>query len=462
MCAAATTGCAHYYKLDVKSVTALEVSGDARSLICARGALVDVRAVTKDGKKFAEGDREHPKENEFDPTLVKLEASTGSFHDRSWNPPDDALALLSVDEITITATLIANPQITATTKVAPTWACDAPVAYLGGDDGGQGDSGIQDGADGSAGGHGNNGQNVVVTIGSIQHGDGQLAIADVQSDSGESVYVLDPRTPLKVLAGGGAGGAGGMGAFGAGTDNCDGRGGPGGRGGDGGDGGDGGTVTIRYDASSPELARLVIADVHGGDAGPGGDGGSGGAGPNGCGEWGKSGEAGREGRGGREGRVSTQPSSGINQQLAALSHGGPRPSAPRHAAQPVAPRETADGARYYAGRAEITAALAHRRPEHQRMMLRIESTRTRRHHFTIAFGECKLELHRPPNEQQHRYVLDAPATCESGTGSVEIRDALLELDTKSDRLGLSWKGVGQAKGQPGPMTVDFAFAGQRR
>src|SRR5262249_4915546 len=87
--AIAATGCAHFYKLEVKDVTALEVSGDAQSQTCARGGLVDVRAVTKDGQKHAEGEHEHPKENEFDPALVKLEASAGGFHDRSWNPPDD-------------------------------------------------------------------------------------------------------------------------------------------------------------------------------------------------------------------------------------------------------------------------------------------------------------------------------------------------------------------------------------
>ena len=146
----AASGCAHFYKLDPKNVTALEVHGDASAQICARGALVDVLAVTKDGKKHPEGERAHPRENEFDPALVKLEASVGGFHDRSWNPPDDPLALLSTSEITITATLVANPAITATTKVAPTWACDPPAAYAGGNDGSQGDSGIQDGEAGQA------------------------------------------------------------------------------------------------------------------------------------------------------------------------------------------------------------------------------------------------------------------------------------------------------------------------
>lgn len=471
-CAVVATGCAHFYKLDVKNVTALEVSGDSQAQICARGSLVDVRAVTKDGKKHAEGDREHPKEDEFDPSLVKLEASTGSFHDRSWNPPEDPLALLSVDEITVTATLIANPSITATTKVIPTWACDPPAAYVGGNDGAQGDSDMSDGGEGHKGADGSPGQSVVVTVGWVQHHDSKLAIADVRSDSGESVYVLDPTTPLKVLAGGGAGGAGGGGWFGRGMDNCNGKGGRGGKGGDGGDGGDGGTVTIRYDASSPELAQLIQAEVQGGAAGPRGSGGSGGSGPNGCGEWGDSGADGSEGRAGRDGTVNTQPVPGINQQLAAYSRGGPAPKVdvahndrvPAHgnhgAAPPPVPHDTADGARYYSGRAEITATLPHGKPEHQRTNVRVESTRTRRRHFTIAFGECKLDFHRPPGEQRHRYTLDAPTRCQSGGGGVDIRNATLELPS-DDTLTMTFDGTGQVP-RMGTMSVQFAFSGQRR
>jgi hypothetical protein len=460
----AATGCAHFYKLDPKNVTALEVGGGGQ--LCARGALVDVLALTKDGQKHPEGEREHPKENEFDPALVKLEASVGAFHDRSWNPPDDPLALLPVDGVTITATLVANPSITATTKLAPTWACDAPAAYVGGNDGGQGEGGVQDGEAGQPGQPGESAREVVVTIGWIQHGDGRLAIADVQTENGTSTYVLDPSTPLSVFARGGAGGAGGMGSFGRGMDNCEGRGGPGGRGGDGGDGGDGGNVIVRYDAQSPELERMVNVDASGGDAGPPGSGGSGGSGPNGCGEWGKSGDDGREGRGGRNGRVSPQPQRGINDRLASLSSGSPRPTpAPMPSRPGAGPRsapvrDTADGARYYAGRAELTAMLKNRRPEHQRMSIRVESTRTRRRHFTIVFGQCKLDFHRPPNEQRHIYVLDAPTKCQDGTGFVDIRDAKLELDTASDGLSLTWHGTGEIKGQ-GTMTVDFAFAGKR-
>lgn len=471
-CVVATSGCAHFLKLDPKNVTALEVSGDAAAQVCARGALIDVRAVTKDGQKHAEGDSGHPKENEFDPSLVKLEASVGSFHERSWNPPDDPLALLSVDELTITASLVANPAITATTKVSPTWACDPPSAYVGGNDGGQGDMSTDEGGEGGTGGNGDNGQNVVVTVGWIQHGNGRLAIADVQADSGESVYVLDPSTPLKVFAGGGAGGAGGTGGWGRGLNSCEGKGGPGGRGGGGGDGGDGGNVTVRYDASSPELAQLVVVDVQGGAAGPGGTGGGGGAGPNGCGEWGASGADGREGRAGRDGRVSMQATGGVNAQLASLSHGGPAPARmpprprgpsvePAVANVPRAPRDTADGARYYAGRAEITATVPHHKPEHQRTTLQVESTRTRRRHFTIAFGACKLEFHRPPGEKRHVYALDAPTKCQDGQGFVDIHDATLELDTAHDRLAMRFNGTGQAPGI-GAMTVAFTFTGDRR
>jgi hypothetical protein len=393
---------------------------------------------------------------------VKLEASVGSFHERSWNPPEDPLALLSVDDITITASLVANPAVTATTKVSPTWACDPPAAYAGGADGGQGDSSNDVAGEGGEGGNGEGGQNVVVTVGWIEHGNGRLAIADVQADSGESVYVLDPSTPLKVFAGGGNGGAGGWGGHGRDLEGCEGTGGRGGRGGRGGDGGDGGNITVRYDASSPELAQLIVGDVSGGQAGPAGSGGFGGSGPNGCGS-GPGGDDGPEGRPGRDGRISMQPARGVNEQLASLSQRGPMPAS-RPRVQPAAanvPRETADGARYYAGRAEITATVAHHRPEHQRTTVQVESTRTRRRHFTIAFGACKLDFHRPPGEKRHIYALDAPTKCQQGGGYVDIHDATLELDTAHDRLGLTFNGVGQAPGI-GAMTVAFTFTGDRR
>ena len=134
---------------------------------------------------------------------------------------------------------------------------------------------------------------------------------------------------------------------------------------------------------------------------------------------------------------------------------------PAVASVPRAPRETADGARYYAGRAEITASVAHHRPEHQRTTVQVESTRTRRRHFTIAFGACKLDFHRPPGEKRHIYALDAPTKCQQGGGYVDIHDATLELDTAHDRLGLTFNGVGQAPGI-GAMTIAFTFTGDRR
>ena len=42
--AIAATGCAHFYKLDPKNVTALELADDSAAEICARGSLVDVIA----------------------------------------------------------------------------------------------------------------------------------------------------------------------------------------------------------------------------------------------------------------------------------------------------------------------------------------------------------------------------------------------------------------------------------
>ena len=47
-------GCAHYYKLDVKSVTTLDLMASKGERVCARGSLIDVLATTTDGKKHVE------------------------------------------------------------------------------------------------------------------------------------------------------------------------------------------------------------------------------------------------------------------------------------------------------------------------------------------------------------------------------------------------------------------------
>jgi hypothetical protein len=273
-------GCAHYIKLDPKNVTELEITsaddGDGKQ-ICARGGLVDVAITTKEGKKVYEGATGAPDENHFDPALVKLKASIGKINDRSWNPPDLALAMLD-QTVTITATLVANPTVKTSVELTPQWACEPSAAILGGANGEPGRAGDDThlnqgapGGDGGTGGRGGNAPRSTVSIGWLERSKGKLAIVQIATDRvGEFTYLLAPTTKLRIWAGGGTGGPGGYGGQGDLQNGPKMLSGAGGRGGDGGDGGDGGEVIIQYDASSPELAKLVTADTGegaGGDAG---------------------------------------------------------------------------------------------------------------------------------------------------------------------------------------------------
>src|ERR1700735_3263430 len=97
-------GCQHYEQLDPKLVSKLDLigmTGDGRPtrLVCARGALVDVYATPQDGKGPRAGTKDDIERTEFDPGLIALSASIGSFHERAWNPPSDAVALLDIEHI---------------------------------------------------------------------------------------------------------------------------------------------------------------------------------------------------------------------------------------------------------------------------------------------------------------------------------------------------------------------------
>src|SRR5450432_328302 len=221
---APVVGCAHYLKLDPKTINTLEVTSaddDKPKQICARGGLVDVAVFTSDRKKFYEGASGAPDEKHFDPALVRLAASIGKLDDRSWNPPDSAFALLD-QHVTITATLVSNPAVTASVELEPQWGCEPAAAIIGGGEGGRGDPGAdaqasvhQVGGTGAAGGRGGNGSRAVVSIGWLDRPHGKLAIVHIAADGvGEYAYLLEPSTKLRIWNGGGPGGAGGYGGRG--------------------------------------------------------------------------------------------------------------------------------------------------------------------------------------------------------------------------------------------------------
>ncbi len=489
--------CHHYYKLDVEHVTALSIAGvggdgslRANGTLCARGALVEVVATTADGRVHQQGLRTHVDANQYDPALVRLTASSGELHDRSWNPPRDPLALLAQPTLTVTATLVANPAIQQSATFTPTWACDAPVAYVGGGDGSGGSFGVsasepgKQGGPGGVGQRGADGYHTTVTLGWLARAGGErLAIAHVMTrGQGEAIYVLDATTPLEILANGGNGGGGGTGGFGGATEV--GIAGPGGRGGDGGDGGDGGAVVVRYDAASPELQRLVEVENRGGHGGPHGYAGGGGMSLD------KqvvrvlddADDVGRAGHAGMDGPppvFEAVPDLGAR-VTALVEHHAPLPPGapvtpaalePGHFHKPMEHGDV-DGARQYEGDSELELSQPQQPPPpppiHHRQNLHVESTRTSAGHFTIAFSQdvsCKLELHRPPGGPGDRYVLDAPATCSSPTLIYAVRAATLVIDATQDEIVLTAEGTGsiaKSRTPRGPMAFRFQFSGKRR
>jgi hypothetical protein len=434
-------GCQQYEQLDPKTVTSLQVIGttsDGRPtrLVCARGALIDVYATTQDGKKHRAGSRDDIERTEFDPGLIALSSSIGTIHDRSWNPPSDAIALLDIDKFTVTASLVANKQIIGSIDLAPTWSCDpshvdvsgkAGAAGLAGDTG----PGQSNGFDGHDGVRGGDAPATTILLGYTTRSSGEkLVIADITTSDGHHDLraVLAPGQKLRVNASGGAGGGGGAGGAGGATYDNGPQGGTGGRGGDGGDGGDGGTVTIRYDAASPELAKVVEVDASAGIGGAAGAGGAPGAGPSdnaalggGAGPGGNAGHAGRDGP-----APIVRAEAGISEQLASLQ--------PRDDSDDV----PADAARPYQG--DLTTTIGTDQPHTE--TVDCVSTRAAERHFTMALGNaCKLELSRPPASKQHHYTLDKPAACAIGDLVGTIDHATLDLDPAHDTLAISASGA---------------------
>ncbi len=461
------SGCARYAKIDPKNVTTLQViSGDGPKdrRICARGDVVEVAATMKDGKTYYEGMPGVVDEKRFDPALVRLTSSVGRMNDRSWNPPDAAMAMLDT-KVTITATLIANPSITSKIELEPHWKCWAPTAAAGGEIGGGGDGGQAgdaggQGGDAGGGGAGGHAPRTTVAIGYIPYQDGKLVAVTVEPQGWPmQAYLLDPTITMKVFAGGGAGGGGGGGGPGGDAAGAGQRGGNGGRGGDGGDGGDGGEVTVVYDAASPELAKFVVVDNGAGPGGGAGEGGYGGAAENDdlVGQPGPPGRPGRDGRPGPSPRFMAR--AGISDLMteAAGTRTDARPPAepiakakrpgknspPPHAAPPPPskPQRREDGARTYVGKATVALVVKGHPPMKQSNRMEVVSTRTRKRHFTIELQTgCVLAFHRSMTSTQHIYALDAPTICEENGSKMTIHRGTLELDTKRSTLSLTFDG----------------------
>jgi len=252
-------------------------------------------------------------------------------------------------KVTVSAVLRKRPDLHDHITLEPVYACGR--VDLRGDAGG-------DGYASSTGGAGDAAPPVDVALSYVELPQ-RMVLAEVRVQGRElGPFLLDPAAPGRFVidARGGRGGHGGKGSDGLdGRDGSDGssgwdgsegppcssgsdggngedgrNGGSGSNGGDGGDGGDGATVTVRHDARSPELARMLQIDVaggdgghggQGGDGGHGGDGGKGGAGgKDGCsgypnadghggsrGQDGFDGSPGRAGRAGRAGQVVMRP-----------------------------------------------------------------------------------------------------------------------------------------------------------
>jgi hypothetical protein len=305
---------------------------------------------------------------------------------------------------------------------------------------------------------------------------------------------------MKVLAGGGNGGAGGLGGQGGNSTNPGPRAGNGGRGGDGGDGGDGGSVTVYYDAESPELNQLVLVDTGAGAGGAAGVGGYGGDAdvPERLGQQGPEGRPGRAGRAGPEAQSIAKP--GLSARLASMigrssdrvadvsdepvkpthdkKHPGknPPPFEPSHGDKPfkvppgheIRPQKhtSDDGARQYVGDAQLELVLPKHPPQHRTSKLGVESTRTRKHHFSISFGDkpCQIDFHRPPGEKRHHYVIDGPTDCTDSGVTFNIKTATLDLDSEHDTLEMSWSGSVPMPGvgkQP-PASVKIVYHAKRR
>ena len=195
-----------------------------------------------------------------------------------WAAEADPLATISTG-FRLTAALRADPKITNTIVVPPTYECMDHRFILSGTSGGPGFPG-------------GNGPDVKVTL-DIRRSPfyERLFVASVQENDRKPFYVLADSSAtgvtewLEIDSRGGDGGNGRAGSDGIdgmlGSAGCPGeRGGNGTNGSDGGaggDGGDGGRITIVLPPNRPELAKMVKTSSWGGNGGFGGPGGHGGA-----------------------------------------------------------------------------------------------------------------------------------------------------------------------------------------
>ncbi|MDQ3295756.1 MAG: hypothetical protein M3619_04170 [Myxococcota bacterium] len=395
-------GGAQSVKLEENNVTTLQVitgDGPKDRRICARGDVVEVVVTTKDGKAYYEGSSGAVEHDRFDPAIVTLTASIGDMNDRSWNPPDDAMAMLD-KKLTITATLVANPSITSTIELEPHWKCWPPTAVAGGKPGSSGDAGAKGEAAGNA-------PRTTISIGYLPYRDGKLVAVTVEPQgSPMQTYLLDPTITMRVFAGGGSGGGGG------------------------GDGGDGGEVTVLYDAASPELAKYVVIDNA---AGPGGDAGVGG-------HIGTAEDLDKQGTPGRDGRPGPEPRFVARAGISQLMEAARTRTAAAAPTEPIA-KAPDDGARTYVGTATVTIDVKGRPPVTQTNRLEVLSTRTRKRHFTIQVQPgCVLAFNRSATSTEHVYALEAPTICEDNGSKLTIHRATLELDSVRELLSLTYDG----------------------
>jgi hypothetical protein len=120
-----------------------------------------------------------------------------------------------------------------------------------------------------------------------------------------------------------------------------------------------------------------------------------------------------------------------------------------------------DGARVYGGNARVDSLFPRL---HARRTMRVEvvSTRTRKHHFTIALGDrCVLAFHRPAGEKRHVYDLDAALSCPVSGVRMKFANGRLELDTANDTLALRLSGSVTAD-KKGTGSLAFELEAQRR
>jgi hypothetical protein len=288
-----------------------------------QGFAVQYTALLDDGTRIpfaTRYDKKHPPRLHV-VFLDRTSDEASPLEDGGWSPDRDPVTSVRTG-FRLHAALKANPSITGTATLAPSYECMRHEFVFSGSDGGTGEAG----GDGPP-------ITVHVAIGRSPYYD-RLLIAAIDVADAPPFHLLadasaiQPADWLVVTSRGGNGGRGTKGRNGgagaAGSSGCPaGAGGPGGTGGSGGtgsSGGRGGLITIIAASEEPFLAGVVATHSPGGDGGPGGTGGKGGpggAGGNGgtdrngnpcpAGAKGADGADGRDGRRGEDGSRGPEP-----------------------------------------------------------------------------------------------------------------------------------------------------------